>query len=99
MSDSTLRVVANITSKPECIEETRAALMALIEPTRAENGCIQYELLKQCDAPAEFTFVETWESAAHLDAHLQTDHFKAAAEKLGNLAAGPPDIRTYSVLA
>ena len=99
MPDTTLRVVANITSKPECIDETRAVLITLIEPTRIEDGCIQYEMLQQSDNPAEFTFVETWETAAHLDTHLQTEHFKVAAEKLGDLAVSPPDIRTYSVVA
>ena len=44
MSTKTLRVVAHLKSKPDKIQETRDALVDLIELTRAEDGCIVYEL-------------------------------------------------------
>jgi quinol monooxygenase YgiN len=43
---TTLRVVAHLKARPEKIDETREALMSMIEQTRAEEGCIVYELMQ-----------------------------------------------------
>jgi len=52
-----LRVVARIKAKSEAINEVRELLCGLIEPTRKESGCINYELLQNRDDPTDFTFV------------------------------------------
>jgi quinol monooxygenase YgiN len=90
-----IRVVAHLTSKPETVDETRAALEAFIEPTRAEAGCIVYELMQNNDDPTDFTFVEEWESNETLDAHLESPHISAFKERAGDLLACDPDIRRY----
>ena len=94
-----LRVVAHVTSLPDKIEESKALLSGLISPTRQESGCITYELLQNNADPAQFTFVEEWESDAALEAHLQTPHLTAALAKIPVLLAAPPDIRRYSLVA
>jgi len=93
-----LRVVAHLTSKPETIDETRAALEAFVEPTRAEAGCIFYELMQNNDDPADFTFVEEWESDETLDAHLESPHISAFKERAGDLLAAEPDVRRYTLI-
>ena len=95
----TVRVVAHVTSLPDKIEETKALLMGLIAPTRKEAACITYELLQNNADPAQFTFVEEWESDAGLEEHLKTPHLVAAIAKMPVLMAGPPDIRRYSLVA
>jgi quinol monooxygenase YgiN len=55
-------------------------------------------LLQNRNDPADFTFVEEWASDADLEAHAMSDHIKAARAKLQSVAAGPPDIRMYSLL-
>lgn len=94
----TIRVVAHLTSKPETIAETRSALEGIIDPTRAEAGCIYYELMQNNDVPTDFTFVEEWESDETLDAHLQSSHISAFKERAGDLLACDPDIRRYALL-
>lgn len=91
-------VVARLTSKPETIDETRAALEAFVEPTRAESGCIVYELMQNNDDPTDFTFVEEWESDETLDAHLASPHITSFKERAGDLLACEPDIRRYTLL-
>ncbi len=93
-----LRVVAHLTSKPETIAETRAALEGFVEPTRAEAGCILYELMQNNDDPADFTFVEEWESNETLDAHLESPHISAFEERAGDFLACDPDIRRYKLI-
>ena len=95
----TLRVVAHLTAKPDKVEETRAALTTLIHPTRAEEGCIRYELMQNNADPSDFTFVEEWSSDEALDAHLQTDHINLLVSRAEDLLAAPPDIRRYTLLA
>lgn len=93
-----IRVVAHLTSKSSKIAETRDALIALIEPTRAEDGCILYELMQNNAEPRDFTFVEEWASDAALDAHLQTEHFHNLQSRSDKLFSSPPDIRRYSLI-
>ena len=95
----TLRVVAHLTAKADKIEETRAALQTLIDPTCAEEGCIRYELMQNNAEPTDFAFVEEWSSNEALDLHLQTDHIKLVVSKAEELLAAPPDIRRYTLLA
>ena len=94
----TLRVVAHLTAKPDKIEETREALLKLIEKTRAEDGCVTYELMQNNTDPTDFTFVEEWSDDAALDAHLQTDHIKLIVSRAGELRAAPPDVRRYTLV-
>ena len=98
MAQNPLRIVARIVAKPDRIEETRALLVSLIAPTRKEPGCLSYELLQNLADPADFTFVEKWESEAAFAAHLATEHLKAAFAKAPELVAAPPDIRQYAVV-
>ena len=95
----TLRVVAHLTAKPDTIEETRRALMALVDSTRAESGCILYELTQNNSDPTDFTFVEEWASHAALDAHLQSEHIRHLQTRGDELFACPPDIRRYTLIA
>ncbi|HBL10180.1 MAG TPA: antibiotic biosynthesis monooxygenase [Cyanobacteria bacterium UBA11162] len=95
MSNPTVRVVARIVALPEKVEELKAVLSGLIEPTRVEDGCIQYELYQNQADPTDFTFVEEWASSAALDAHLQSTHIQEAIQQLEGLVGAAPDIRRY----
>lgn len=99
MSNITVRVVARVVAIPENVEQVRAILMGLIEPTRKEEGCIQYQLLQNDTDTSDFTFVEEWASKAALDAHLDSSHIEAASDKLEGLIASEPDICLYKLLA
>ena len=94
-----LRVVARIQAKPEKVDEVRELLLALIEPTRREKGCVTYELLQNREDPCDFTFVEEWGCDADLDAHAASDHLRALGPKLAPVTTTRPDIRTYVLLA
>ena len=94
-----LSVVAEITAKPGKEAELRRGLMGLIEPTRKENGCVQYDLHVSTDDPARFVFYENWSSRAALDAHLGSAHIQAMLAVADELLAEPPRILTYTRIA
>ena len=61
-----LRVVARVVALPNQVEALKAVLLRLVEPTRQEAGCLQYDLLQNQEDPTDFTFVETWNSTYQL---------------------------------
>jgi quinol monooxygenase YgiN len=71
----------------------------VIEPTRQELGCIQYELLENPTVPTHFVLLEEWETQAVLDAHSAARHIKTAEALINSLLAkSPPDVRFYQLL-
>ena len=76
MSD--LQVVATIPAKPEAADAVREALTTLAEATRAEEGCLAYDLFESGSTPGTFVTVERWTDTAALDAHMATPHVAAA---------------------
>ena len=99
MNNASLRVVARITAKADKVSEVRAILLGLVAPTRAEEGCVVYELLQNRSDPTDFTFVEEWASDPTFERHHTTEHIRTAFPKLQALVAMPPDIRTYHLVA
>lgn len=93
--EGTVHVLALFTAAPGKEEELEEVLLALIEPTRKEAGCSRYDLVQGLGKPAEFAFIEEWESAEHLDAHSQTPHVQEAGRKAGPLLAAPASIERY----
>ena len=74
---SKLTIVANIHAKPEKIDLVKAELLKLIPITRAENGCINYDLHQDNEDPAHFTFYENWESRELWQEHMNAPHLAA----------------------
>jgi quinol monooxygenase YgiN len=99
MTNQTIRVVARMIALPDKVEELKAVLLELIEPTKKEPGAIKYELLQNQSDPTDFTFVEEWTSDQALNTHLDSPHLQAGAAKMEPLLAATPDIRRYHLLA
>lgn len=98
MPNTSLRVIARVAAKADRVEEVRAILMAVVEPTRREPGCLSYQLMQNQADPTEFTFAEEWASAAAEQSHFTTPHISHALRQLPGLLAAEPDIRRYTVL-
>ncbi len=78
-----LTIVANIQARADKIDLVKAELLKLIDITRAEEGCINYDLHQDNENPAHFLFFENWESRELWQAHMGNSHlaeFKAATE-------------------
>lgn len=94
-----LSVVAQLKARPGKEDELRRALLTLIEPTRAEDGCVQYDLHVHATDAGRFVFYENWTSREHLDRHLASPHLSAAVAAAGDWLAEPPSIETYLRIA
>jgi quinol monooxygenase YgiN len=80
-----LTVIAYMKAKPGKEDELKTALQGLIEPTKAEDGVVNYDLHQGVEDPGAFFFYENWESGDHLDAHLGQPHQTDIAVRLGDL--------------
>ncbi len=67
-------VVAILRCKTGNAELVRAELLRLLEPTRTEDGCLNYDLFENPQDPDLFIFHENWESDQDLDRHLESAH-------------------------
>jgi quinol monooxygenase YgiN len=92
MSRTLLTVVAEVVAKPGKEEEVRKHLVGFVEPTRREEGCIQYDLHESNDEPGRFFFFEIWTSEELLDKHSQSPHIQAFRSISGDLLAQPTRI-------
>jgi quinol monooxygenase YgiN len=69
-----LTVIASLKAKSGKEEALFAALSVLIAPTRAETGCILYEMHRSHENPGWFMFNELWETRPLWDAHMAAPH-------------------------
>lgn len=92
---SRVHVIAIITAKPGKREEVLANFNANVPAVHAEDGCIEYGAVIDCEGvgfakafgPDTFLVVEKWATLDHLKAHAITPHMKAYSEKNKDLLA------------
>ena len=89
MDEPLLTVIAEFHAKPGKEEELGGLLKALIEPTRKEPGCVQYDLHIDNDKAGHFLFFENWTSMAHLQKHLGSPHLTAFQARSAALLEEP----------
>lgn len=79
------------------------ALEDLMKPciaaTRKEKGCIAYDLNRDPKEATKYYVYERWQSIAALEFHMQTEHIKTLLSKIGDVVAGPPEVKFYVVAA
>jgi len=76
----TLTILAQITAVPGKETLVRTELDKLIEITRAEAGCLQYDLHVDTTNPGLFVFYENWETRDLWQTHMNTPHLAAYME-------------------
>lgn len=89
MSSAHLVVVAIFAAKPGREADLRSALRAMVEPTRREAGCLNYDLHISNDEPGLLFFHETWATAEAHRAHLGTPHVRNLLVLAPDLLAAP----------
>ncbi|WP_299492049.1 putative quinol monooxygenase [uncultured Shewanella sp.] len=72
-----LTIIARIQAKPEKIDLVKSELLKLIEPTRQEEGCLQYDLHQDNTDPSIFMFHENWTSRELWQIHMANTHLQA----------------------
>jgi quinol monooxygenase YgiN len=70
MAEAPIILSVVIEAAPGREAELAALLAQLVTPTRAETGCLTYELNTSAETPGTFLFYEKFAGQAALDAHV-----------------------------
>lgn len=100
MSQTPFNFIAHFRAKPGSEQALEDALMACVDPTRAEEGNVNYDLHRGQSDPAVFVIYEGWKGHDALEAHFQAPHFQtlmAAVE--GLVAERGPDNKPFTAEA
>ena len=81
-----LIVVATITAREGSEVLVREALEKIVPLSRAEDGCIRYDLHVDLGNHASFIMLEAWRDQATLTAHEATPHFQELVASIGGKA-------------
>lgn len=87
----TLFIFAEITPKPEHFEDAQQAIAGILEDTRAEKGCYQFDLFTAPDNQSLYLF-EEWTDQQALDRHHAMPYTAAVFTSYQTWLAGPPRI-------
>ncbi|MCK4885857.1 MAG: antibiotic biosynthesis monooxygenase [Planctomycetes bacterium] len=98
MAGTNVIIIAKAKAKPGMEEEVKKELMALIGPTRSEEGCVQYNLHQSADNPSVFMFYENWISQEAFNEHIQTMHLQSLLNKADELFAEPLDVTPWEII-
>lgn len=93
-----IRVVAKFHLKESCIDEAREIAKELIELTRAENGCVHYDLVQSTKDENVLVILEAWENQQVLDTHSASAHFAQFVPQLAVLCRTPPVVESFQQL-
>ncbi|WP_439887473.1 putative quinol monooxygenase [Pseudomonas sp. MBLB4123] len=78
-----LTLVATIGVQDGQADTVEAGLRLLVAASRAEAGCLQYDLHRHRDNPRVFVMLEQWHDAAALAAHQRSAHYLAFTRHYG----------------
>ena len=71
---SKLTIVAHITLYPDKVDFVKTEMAKMFPITRAEEGCLQYDLHQDNKNPAYFMIYENWTSYETWQAHMNAEH-------------------------
>jgi len=98
MAGKKVTVLARFKAKPGFEQQVQDAVMSLVEPTRKEAGCINYDLHQSSDDKAVFILYENWTSKKDLDDHLNTPYLRNFLSKAPEILADPADISLWEMI-
>lgn len=89
---SQLTIFARIKPKPEHREAARAAVLNIVEKTRAEPGCRAFTLHDNWENGKELYLYEVWDTEAALDEHHEQPYTRAVFDSYQNWLSQPVEI-------
>ena len=99
MKNKRITVLALVKAKEGMEQTLRQELLSLVNPTRSEPGCINYNLHQAKDEKSQFMFYENWKSMEDLEKHRERAHLKAFKQKAGSLLAKPIEVTLFEMVS
>ena len=99
MAEGKVTVIARIKAKTGQVQRVKEELLKLLAPTRAENGCMNFDMHQGATDQSQFLFHENWTSKAALEAHFETPHIKNWLRVAEGLLAEPLEVTLWNRVA
>ena len=90
-----LIIAGTIRVPAENLEALRPHMQAMVEASRAEDGCLQYAYGEDVLEPGLIRVFEVWRDQAALDAHFQSSHIAAWRSQWPALGVGDRRLTLY----
>ncbi len=88
---SQLNIIAHITPHPEYLDAAKRAILEIIEPTRAEPGCLTFRLSEDAENGTLHLY-EEWRDEEALAAHHEQSYTQGVFEAYKSWLAEEPQI-------
>src|SRR6266851_3123736 len=98
MDDKKIYLLAELTIRPEFLEEVKAILEEALIPTLQEPGCEALYETGRKDEPHKLVFFEVFSSAAAHEFHLEQDYTKRVFASLEGKMSEVPIITKLNAL-
>ena len=98
MEDKKIYLLAELTVRPEFLQEVKASLREALIPTLQEPGCEALYETGRKDDPHKLVFFEVFSSAAAHEFHLEQDYTKRMFASLEGKLSGVPTLTKLSAL-
>jgi quinol monooxygenase YgiN len=92
-----IRIIARALARAGKEAQLRNTLAAMLEPTRAEQGCKLYELYESNNIGL-FYFYEEWENQDVLERHTTALHYQQLMQNLPDLLEGAFEVNILASL-
>ena len=99
MAEGKVTVLALMKAAAGREDEVLSEMQALIAPTRGEEGCINYDLHRSLDDPAQFMFHENWRSKQDLDMHLAKPYLVRFLNLAADMLVEPAQVSIWEEIS
>jgi quinol monooxygenase YgiN len=80
-----LDIFVRFDARPGKLEQLRDELVLILEPTRAESGCVGIRLYEETGSSGTLIIHSRWADEAAFDAHAQLPHVQRFLSLVGEL--------------
>jgi quinol monooxygenase YgiN len=92
-----IAVIGQFRMPAASMDTARPLMRKVMEATRAEDGCVEYNYAEDVLDPGLIRVSEVWDSRAQLATHMATDHMRIWGEERIALGLSGRVINVYEV--
>lgn len=89
-------VVLRMVVRSEKREDLMKTVRGILEPTRVENGCIDYHFYQDIEDNNTFVILEEWETQQNLERFIRSENYRLLLTAM-ELLAEPPEIKINAI--
>lgn len=90
--DEKIVLMARLKVRNDQVEALKQAALKIVAASRAEAGCVNYNVHQLVDDATVFLWHETWANKAALDEHFDKSYTREFFAKADEFADEPPQI-------